>query len=143
MGTIIGDIPVTERFFEGGANSHRGFGERSLSPFVSGVVNGILVDVPYGGGAMAELSEEARFPLGHLIGMPLGGVAFMDGGDATQRFSDLRWLDLHWAPGLGLRVHTAVGAVRVDVAYRINRFEPGEPQAGSHVAFHFSIGEAF
>ena len=38
---------------------------------------------------------------------------------------------------------TLVGAVRFDVAYRLTRFGPGEPEAGNRFAYHLSIGEAF
>ena len=44
VGAFFGDVPVTERFFSGGASSQRGFGERRLSPFVTGDVDGQLTD---------------------------------------------------------------------------------------------------
>jgi outer membrane translocation and assembly module TamA len=50
---------------------------------------------------------------------------------------------LHWASGLGLRLPTPIGAVRLDVGYRLNRFGPGEPQHGHRFAYHLSVGEAF
>jgi outer membrane protein assembly factor BamA len=143
FGAFWGDVPVTERFFAGGANSQRGFGERRLSPFVDTVLNGTLVHIPYGGAAMIELSEEARFPLGSLFGLELGGVAFLDGGDDTETVSQLDVANLHWAAGPGLRVKTLIGAIRLDVAYRLNRYGPGEPDPNSRLAFHLSIGEAF
>jgi outer membrane translocation and assembly module TamA len=52
-------------------------------------------------------------------------------------------MNLHWAAGLGLRLFTIVGAVRADVGYRLNRTGYGEPDPGSHFAFHLSIGEAY
>jgi outer membrane translocation and assembly module TamA len=143
LGTLVGDVPVTERFYAGGANSQRGFGERTLSPFVTGMVNGAIIDVPYGGGALLELSEEARFPLGHLFGQRVGGVTFLDGGDDTEVLSQLDLGHLHWAAGAGLRVHTLIGPVRLDLAYRLDRYQPGEPAAGHRFAFHLCIGEAF
>jgi outer membrane translocation and assembly module TamA len=121
----------------------RGFGERALSPFVRGIVNGEVVDVPYGGGAILELSVEGRFRIGTVRGLALGGVVFLDGGDTTERLGELDVLHLHWAPGAGLRVRTVIGALRVDAAYRIDRIEAGEPAAGSRFAVHVSIGEAF
>jgi translocation and assembly module TamA len=142
-GAIFGTIPATERFFSGGANSMRGFGERRLSPFVDTVLNGQIVHVPYGGGALLELSEEVRFPIGTLIGLKIGGVAFIDGGDDTETLSELDPTHLHWAAGPGLRVHTIIGAIRLDVAYRLDRYQPGNPQPGDRIAFHLSIGEAF
>ncbi len=143
LGAIFGVIPVTERFFGGGANSMRGFGERQMSPYVDTVILGQLVHVPYGGGALLELSEEARFPIGTLLGLKLGGVTFLDGGDDTERLSDIDPSNLHWAAGAGLRVHTLIGAVRLDLAWRLNRYGVADPDPGSRFAFHLSIGEAF
>lgn len=142
-GAIWGDTPVTERFFAGGANSQRGFGERRLAPFLDTVINGTIVHIPYGGRAMLELSEEARFPIGTLFGLRLGGVAFLDGGDDTEELSQINLAHLHWAAGPGLRVNTLIGAIRLDVAYRLSRYGAGEPEPGSRLAFHLSIGEAF
>jgi len=143
VGLIWGDMPATERFFAGGSTSMRGFGERRLSPYVDTLVNGTLTHVPYGGGAMVELSEEARFPIGSLFGLKIGGVAFLDGGDDTETIGQLNIARLHWAAGPGLRVNTLIGAIRLDVAYRLNRYGDGEPSPGSRLAFHVSIGEAF
>jgi outer membrane translocation and assembly module TamA len=81
-------------------------------------------------------------------------AVFLDGGDVTDAAKDpaltgvpaTRDLDLsnlHWALGAGLRLQTVVGPVRLDVAYRLNRTEAGEPEAGSHYAYHLTVGEAF
>ena len=75
--------------------------------------------------------------------MNLGGVAFLDGGDVTERWAALDAGHLHWATGGGLRVATPIGPVALDVGYRLNRFGPGEPYAGHRWAFHLSLGEAF
>ena len=51
--------------------------------------------------------------------------------------------NLHWAAGLGLRLHTIVGPVRADFGYRLNRTGGMNPDPDSTWAFHFSLGEAF
>jgi translocation and assembly module TamA len=141
-GRIYGDIPVTERYFSGGASSHRGFGERRLAPTLRGEVDGSIESVPIGGAELFETSFEVRTRLTKVKGMDLGGVTFLDGGDVTeQNMLDLG--NLHWAIGVGLRLFTVVGPVRADVGYRLNRTGPGNPEPGSHFAFHLSIGEAF
>jgi len=143
VGWINGARPFTERFFGGGANSMRGFGERRLSPFADTMMGTTVIHVPYGGGALAEVSEEVRFPIGMLLGVNVGGVTFLDGGDDTETIGEIDPTHLHWAAGAGLRAHTAIGAIRFDVAWRLNRYGMGEPQAGDRLAFHLSIGEAF
>jgi outer membrane translocation and assembly module TamA len=139
-GVIYGDIPVTERFFSGGASSMRGFGERGLAPFV---IDAEGDEIPYGGGGLLEVGLEARMLLGQIRKIPIGGVLFLDGGDVTERLSQIDINNLHWAAGVGVRAHTLVGPIRADLGYRLNRTGPMEPSAGSHFAFHLSLGEAF
>lgn len=140
-GTPQGSPPITERFYSGGASSHRGFPQRRLSPFVSDEEAG---EAPIGGSAMAETSAELRYDLTKLRGSWLGVVGFVDGGDVVRGpVSDIEPSNLHWASGLGLRYDTLVGPLRFDVGYRLNRTGAGEPLAGDRFAFHLSLGEAF
>ena len=155
-GAIFADkdnVPPTERLFAGGSNSQRGFGERRLSPHTDPAMND-GVSVPYGGTRLIDTGIEARVPITKIRTMPLGMAMFLDGGDVTDAAKnpalegilaprDLDLSNLHWALGLGLRLQTVVGPVRVDVAYRLNRTEIGEPEAGSRFAYHLTVGEAF
>lgn len=151
-GAIWGDVPVTERLFSGGAASQRGFGERRLAPFVhgatfnpDGMVSGSAY-VPYGGAGLFETSVEARVPITTFRTMPVGIVTFLDGGDVTNTPGELDFGNLNWAVGGGLRLLTAVGPVRFDVGYRLNRTDknnPNDPDPGQHFAYHLTIGEAF
>ncbi|MBC7977990.1 MAG: BamA/TamA family outer membrane protein [Myxococcales bacterium] len=152
FGGIFGDVPATERFFGGGSISQRGFSERKLSPSFTGPP---LDDqgqpkpdedektVPYGGAALFDTSVEARIPITSIKKMPLGGVVFLDGGDVTEKVDDLDLNNLHWAVGLGIRLHTIVGPVRLDVGYRLNRTGGDNPDPDSRFAYHLTIGEAF
>lgn len=179
-GTFLGnDVPATERFFSGGGSSHRGFGERKLSPSVTGEVEvpGGKIDeatgmretvtgtIPYGGTALLETGLETRFRITEWRKIGIGGVVFLDGADVgggvddqmtddtvnhlgTNAGKDLPGLlrspgGLHWAAGVGLRLHTIVGPVRADLGYRLNRTGDTEPAPGSRFAFHLSLGEAF
>jgi translocation and assembly module TamA len=142
-GNIYGDVPVTERFFSGGAQNHRGFGERKLSPYVMGEVDGDNRYVPYGGAAMLETGIEARIPLTTWRKIGIGSVVFLDGGDVAEERSQIDPMNLYWAAGVGLRFKTIVGPVRTDLGYRINRTGPMDASPGSHFAFHLSLGEAF
>jgi len=143
VGAFWGDIPVSERYFAGGASSQRGFGERQLAPTLTGTVGTSFESVPIGGGGMFDSSVELRARLGTFRAMDIGGVVFLDGGDVEDRFSDLDFGNLNWAAGGGLRVFTVLGAVRVDFGYRLNRTGPTDPEPGSHYAFHLSLGEAY
>ncbi|MBA3817842.1 MAG: BamA/TamA family outer membrane protein [Deltaproteobacteria bacterium] len=142
-GTFFGEVPATERFFSGGGTNHRGFGERRLSPSVTGEVEGDTITVPYGGTTMLETGFEARIPLTSWRKIGIGVVTFLDGGDVTEERSQLDLGNLHWAIGAGLRLLTIVGPIRFDLGYRLNRTGPMDPAPGSRFAFHFSIGEAF
>ena len=144
MGRLYGDIPVTERYFSGGSTTQRGFSERRLAPSLTGEVNGTTVTVPIGGTDLFESNVELRTRIGKLKGMRLGGVVFLDGADVVDSTRQkIKFSNLHWASGIGLRLFTPVGAVRADVGYRLNRTGPTEPDPGSPFAFHLSIGEAY
>lgn len=143
-GAIYGDVPVSERFFGGGASSNRGFSERRMSPTVMGMTStmGYLTE-PIGGGAMFDSSFEVRSELTTIRKIGLGGVVFLDAGDVTMTPADLNFGNLNYALGAGLRAFTVIGAVRFDFGYRLNRTGPTDPEPGSHYAFHLSLGEAF
>jgi translocation and assembly module TamA len=149
LGFIFGDIPATQRFFGGGANSQRGFAERQLSPFATDVTTDpdtleeTTRRVVIGGGASLELSAELRFPLFEIKTLPIGGVVFVDGTDVTERTEDLDPTNLHLATGAGLRALTPIGSVRFDFGYRVNRRASGEAISNTNYAYHLSIGEAF
>jgi translocation and assembly module TamA len=142
-GAFLGDTPPTERFFSGGGSNHRGFGERRLSPSVSGLDDGQERTVPYGGTALLETGIEGRFPIATWREIGIGGAVFLDGGDVREELSQIAPGHLHWAAGAGLRFKTIVGPVRADLGYRLNRTGPDDPAPGSRFAFHLSLGEAF
>lgn len=122
-----GRIPASRRFFAGGGGSIRGFGFQKAGP----------VDVagaPIGGLSVLEVGAEARI---RVFG-DFGIVPFADGGTAFEKsFPDGR--DMLWAAGLGLRYHTAVGPVRLDVAVPLNR----RRGVDRGYQFYVSLGQAF
>lgn len=137
--TFSDGLPITERFFDGGAAGHRGFGFRKLAPFVTDEDGNTA---PVGGEERVLGSGEVRHDLMKLRGFPFGVVGFVDAGDVAGEVGGLDLGNLHVATGLGLRYDPVI-AFRLDVAYRLNRTGPGEPDAGSRLAFHFSLGQAF
>jgi translocation and assembly module TamA len=151
LGVIRGDVAPTERFYAGGAASHRGFPERYLSPSASRVIpaaepegDDTTVTVPIGGAAMIETGVELRVPF-ELFGIPMGAAAFLDGGDVTETPGDLLQAgNLHWAAGLSFRpYYLPIGPIRLDIARRLNRTDLREPVPDSRWNFVFSLGEAF
>lgn len=140
-----GDEPITQRFYSG-SSGHRGFGFRRLSPF--------LVDAdgnarPVGGGGLVELGFELRIPITTIHDLPLRLVTFSDLGDVRPSFQDIDLGQLHIAAGAGVRLDTPLGPFRLDLARRLNRLDPTQPDGtpnpdpGSAWAFQFSLGEAF
>lgn len=151
-GAILGDVPVTERFFSGGAQSHRGFSERNLAPQITGMIERdgetITGSVPIGGAASVETGAELRIPFGELAGFEIGGTLFVDGGDVTAATEDLDPSNLHWAAGAGVSAKVGGIKVRIDVGHRLNRTGPGEPQYEPdawlpNTSLHFGVGDTF
>ena len=161
-------IPLSERFFGGGANSHRGFPVNQAGP------RDPTTGFPIGGGALFVNSVELRFP---LIGESIGGVLFHDAGNIYSRFRRISFRSrqdaitaggatagyefdyMVHAIGFGLRYRTPVGPVRLDLGYSLNPprfigFEGSREellkgggmisnQRISSFQFHFSLGQRF
>jgi outer membrane protein assembly complex protein YaeT len=157
-------IPLAERFFAGGASSHRGFPDNQAGP------RDTSTGFPLGGNALLIFNTELRFP---LYGANLGGVLFHDMGNVYSRVQDVSFRvrqrglqDFNYmvhAAGLGIRYRTPIGPVRVDLAFSPNspRFfgcsgtldqlvACSDPANGlqtnqriSRFQFHFSLGQTF
>ena len=161
-------VPLSERFFSGGANAHRGF------PFNQAGPRDPTTGFPIGGGAQFLHSVELRFP---LRWQDIGGVLFHDAGNVYSRPENISFRNTQerilkdgelvgynfdymvHAVGLGVRYRTPLGPVRLDVAYSINppRFIGFEgtrdellrgagmvtSQRISQFQFHFSLGQTF
>ena len=134
-------IPPEQRFYAGGPNSVRGYGANELGPLgyvvrdtsPSGrtIQNGDTVynnvrTVPAGGNALMLANVELRIPA-PVFTDRLRLAAFVDVGQVYERQRDLLSArSLRITPGVGLRVGTPLGPVRVDVAYRGNDLESGK-----------------
>ena len=140
-------IPLPERFFMGGGNSHRGFGLNQAGP------RDPTTGFPIGGSALFLNNLEIRFPppslpfvhdnLSFAVFHDMGNV-FTDGHHMLDSF--LRWHQnkalctqrlnstfqvgagaalcnynyISQAIGLGVRYKTPVGPVRFDLGYNLN-----------------------
>ncbi len=119
-------IPIDERFFNGGSNSVRSFGERDLGPHVNGD--------PIGGEFFSVYNVEYTFP---IFG-ELQGAVFVDAGNLLPNAEDAGFDDLRYAVGVGLRYKLPIGPLRID--YGVNPSPRDDEDFG---AFHFSFGFAF
>lgn len=140
---ILGDVPVTERYFSGGATTQRGFSERHLSPISAGV--------PYGGAGLIESGIELRRAnVDKHLGLRFRETLFLDGGEVTETANELDTNPLRWnlAVGGGLQFEIVKSiVVRLDLGYRLNRTGPDEydpaPTVWSRLAFHLGVGQAY
>lgn len=120
-GTIVGDLPPYEAFILGGSNSVRGFGDGELGS----------------GKSFFQATAEYRFPIFKIV----GGALFFDYGTVLSSDDDVPGSpsvvrDLPgsgFGYGLGVRVQSPLGPIRVD--YAINDDGGNEIQ--------FGIGEKF
>lgn len=180
-------VPPEERFFAGGANSVRGFGLNELGPVVrvlipdtvggdpvrfvelqtgrDSTLTGRLRTGAVGGNQLVVANAELRFPLPGFSGR-LSGALFADAGRLIV--SDDEILDVSRArvtPGVGVRVASPLGPIRLDVAYDasdpqsgplyledrdnkvltllMNQFAPDPPGFWGRLQLHFSVGQAF
>jgi outer membrane protein assembly complex protein YaeT len=131
-GDMLSDIPIDERFFNGGNTTVRSFTERDLGPHNNGD--------PIGGEFFTVFNIEYTFP----IYGELQGAVFVDAGNLLPSSEDpfssasASLDDMRYAIGLGLRYRLPIGPIRLDYGYNPDRHE-GEDSG----AFHFSFGFAF
>lgn len=122
------EIPLTERFFNGGENSVRSFREDELLP------EGASGD-PQGGEATTTLNLELR----RLLTGNLAAALFVDWGNVTAEVQDyLRFDGFRTGVGVGLRYLLPIGPVRLDLG-----FNPDPEGDEDHAVLHFSVGFPF
>jgi outer membrane protein insertion porin family len=152
-------LPISERFYSGGATTLRGFNYEEAGPREAVIPEGIFLDskkkpvvlnpftVPVGGNALAVVNLEARIPM--TRGLQI--VPFYDGGNVFRRVSEVFGkhppldtssvlnlikstnLRSHWShtAGLGLRIQTPLGgALAVDFGYLLKPPQFLIPQRG-------------
>lgn len=161
-------IPISERFFGGGANSHRGFPYNQAGP------RDPATGFPLGGGSQFLNSIELRFPFpgtdfsgvvfhdaGNVYSSP-GRISFRPGQQVSTKADGTKAFDFDYmvhAMGFGIRYRTPIGPVRFDLAYSpnpprfvgfdgsreqlLNSSGTFRQQRISPVQFHFSLGQTF
>ncbi len=114
-GIATGDMPYNDLFTLGGADNLRGY-----------------EDDEFRGDKMYQATIEYRYPIAKKI----QGVVFADAGNAWGGVENIPWYHennkIHYSGGIGFRITTPIGPVRLDYA---------EGQDGGK--FHFSFGGKF
>lgn len=129
-------VPPQERLYAGGPTTVRGYNQNELGPVVYIVTqvdtviaisgdtlyhadpaDGFRRASPTGGNTLVLANAELRLRSPFLSRL-LDWVAFVDAGQVYNRGAESFTLnDLKWTPGLGMRVASPVGPLRLDVAY--------------------------
>ena len=157
-------VPLSERFTAGGETSHRGFpldllGTTCADPRDRGGnpprcqptlyralgEDGFPVGplLPLGGGGVFLLNAEYRFPIFSSV----GGAVFVDAGNVFGE-STIRFGDLRYGGGVGLRYLSPVGPLRFDIGTpfqrRITSFQrDGSPVYERTFSYFITLGYAF
>jgi outer membrane protein assembly complex protein YaeT len=152
-------VPLSERFTTGGDTSNRAYaldllgtacptqasidaGCRPTLITVNDPLRG-AVTAPLGGRALFIVNAEYRFP----IAGPIGAQLFVDAGN-TFAEANVRFGDLKYGVGSGLRYLSPVGPVRFDLGYKLKRQilrydEHGKAVFESPFAYFITLGYAF
>jgi outer membrane protein insertion porin family len=123
-------VPIYERFFAGGANTVRGYKERSIGP------RDEITQDPIGGEAMLVANAELTYPVFKNFKI----AAFYDIGNvwhSTDKTISAK--DFKAGTGVGVRVKTPIGPVKVDLGYPLNENHDDKQK----IRFHFSMTRGF
>ena len=127
IGASRNDVSPDLRYYAGGSGSIRGYSYQSVGPMRG--------KTPIGGGSLVTFSAELRWRITELIGV----VPFLDGGTAFTSALPPYDQPLMLGAGLGLRIYTPIGPVRLDVATPLARRKDIDDIA----QFYCSIGQSF
>jgi outer membrane protein insertion porin family len=168
-------IPPANRFYAGGPNDVRGYQLNGLGPINYLIDNdSVPVDTtdllnmpippgavrysPIGGNMLGVGNVELRLP-SPVWGRLFRWVAFVDAGVLWDRYQNTP--EIRVTPGVGLRLVTPLGPVRLDVGYNGYSQQPGALYLSQNDAvykiretylpsgnpdrfvFHFAVGQAF
>jgi len=133
LGSIFGSsehtIPPPERFYAGSENALRGYRFLTVSPIER------RHHKPIGGRSLFVYSLELRSRIGENFGL----VTFYEIGNVCASYYPNIEKNLLQSAGVGLRYHTPVGPLRLDVAFPLNR----RKHIDSLFEVYFSIGQSF
>lgn len=149
-------IPYEKRFFSGGANSVRGWGESMLGPGTYNRITGSSRDFNQVGDVKLDMNMEYRAKIFSI----LEGALFLDGGNVwtikdyeTQNGGTFKFdtfmTQIALAYGIGFRLDFSFVIVRVDLGTKL--FNPALSKSDqwrtkpvwNDMALHFAIGYPF
>ncbi len=117
IGNDVLHIPPSFRFFTGGDTTIRGYGYKKLSSKEN--------DKLIGGRYLSVATIETQFPIIDKVRL----ATFVDAGGAYNHIHENN--DLYVGSGIGARIFTPVGLVRVDFGFGVSE---------THIPFHFHFG---
>lgn len=126
FGVPIEEAPPDKLFFAGGGGSVRGYGYNSIG-----------VETPagiIGGRSLIEASAELRV----MVTSSIGVVGFVDAGKVGDGSAPSFSGPFQIGAGAGLRYHTGLGPLRLDLAVPVNP-RPGDPS----LAAYLGLGQSF
>ena len=123
------NVPIFGRFFAGGADTIRGYGERMVGPPDTG-------GSPLGGKTMFIFNAEFTFPVIEVV----KGAIFYDTGNVWQDSYHIKFDELMNGIGAGVRVKTPIGPVKLDYGYGLNYRNWDTNKNGR---FYFSMSRGF
>lgn len=146
-------VPPEQRFYAGGANDVRGFGRNELGPQVYVVPRSALTEegsinpdklaevrpAATGGNRLGVANIELRFPT-PFLGDRFRLGAFVDAGALWNGGTPAL---LRITPGVGLRVLSPVGPVRLDVAWNRYHLESGPVYSATDAGNLVQVQERF
>lgn len=120
-------VPINDRFYLGGANTIRGFREKTVGPRDQ---FGTII----GANTYGIINQELRFP----FFWKFWGSIFADLGNGWESFSQVTPDNLLFSYGVGIQFISPAGPVRLDYAHRLENGPYKEDDR-----FHFTILYAF
>jgi len=124
------EVPIYERFYAGGANTIRGYEERSVGPVDP------LSNDPIGGESIFIANVELTVPLLEFV----KGALFIDTGNVWEKADDFGNGGFKTGVGLGVRIKTPIGPLKLDYGIPLNS-QPGKEDKEGR--FHFSMSHGF
>ena len=120
-------VPIFERLFAGGADTIRGYEERSVGPKDEN-------DEEIGGNKLGIVTAEVIIPVTKQVRV----LGFFDMGDVYRADEDVDLSTLKKGVGVGVRFYSPLGLIRLDWGYKLDREDGDDADE-----FHFGIGALF